>query len=92
LRHSVGDEFLSVGNSAHVALESHGFSPQLPNSRCHFLGAPLIRAVAKRHVRTFLGEALRDSQPDALASASDCRHFSIQPVCHDGLLAMRSGV
>ena len=42
LRYRIRDEFLSVHNAAHVAWESRCLSPQLPNSRGHFLGPRLV--------------------------------------------------
>src|SRR5260370_42258391 len=90
LRYGVGDEFLPVGNAADVALKSGDLSPQFANVRCHFFCSSLVGAIAKRDVRAFLREALGDRQPDPLASSRNCRHFSIQPVCHEVLLTILS--
>src|SRR6266567_4502798 len=61
------------------------FSGMFPNKAFSFAGA-----VAKGHVRAFLGEALGDGQADALASSSNCSHFAIHPVCHYFLLPIGS--
>jgi len=81
----VGDEFLAVRDDSDVVLKACGFASELLDAGRDFIGADFIRTIAKGDVRALFCEALRDSEANALAAASDGDDFFYETISHDTL-------